>query len=337
MDRFMKGDERMNFTVERKAGVPIYVQIKEQIKNFIAEGLLQSGDKLPTERELAQSISTSRNTISQAYKELGREGVLCSLQGKGTFVAEGALAIDGHPSPEQESLRNKLIGVIDRAIDEAAEMGFGLDEFLAMVHVRTMAKKEMQSIIRVGFIECHQEQLEYFERKVDLGMNVQLMPILLDDFLKGSPKYIETISKLDVLTTSTTHLGEVESRLKDKKALGIALQLEADTIVRIAKLPPQAKISLICHTNNYSARVKQALAKVGLTHFEWEVYTGPLTEKNLDKIQTSSLILTCISRKAEVQKILQNKVEILEFSFLPDAGSLNMIRSAVKRVKDKRS
>ena len=67
---------------------PIYTQIMENIQNQIAAGILQAGDKLPSVREMAQTLSINPNTIQRAYRELELSGVIQTLPGKGCFVRE---------------------------------------------------------------------------------------------------------------------------------------------------------------------------------------------------------------------------------------------------------
>jgi GntR family transcriptional regulator len=66
---------------------PIYEQIKEKIKFLIIGGVLKDGDKIPSVRELAVSMTINPNTVQRAYKELENEGYIFSQQARGYFVA----------------------------------------------------------------------------------------------------------------------------------------------------------------------------------------------------------------------------------------------------------
>ncbi|AEE16107.1 GntR family transcriptional regulator [Treponema brennaborense] len=68
--------------------LPIYLQIMNDIKRQIFSGALAPGDKLPSVRELAESIKVNPNTIVRSYQELEREGVTETRRGTGTFVGE---------------------------------------------------------------------------------------------------------------------------------------------------------------------------------------------------------------------------------------------------------
>jgi GntR family transcriptional regulator len=78
-------------TVFRKpnpsSGVPIYVQIKEQIRHAIETGALSAGDQLPGIRGLAETLVINPNTVIKVYRELEQEGVLEIRHGLGAFIA----------------------------------------------------------------------------------------------------------------------------------------------------------------------------------------------------------------------------------------------------------
>lgn len=73
-------------TVDPRSGVPIYLQIIEQIKRSIALGVLQAGEQLPTVKQLAIDLTVNPNTVARAYRELEREQVIETAPGRGSFV-----------------------------------------------------------------------------------------------------------------------------------------------------------------------------------------------------------------------------------------------------------
>ena len=75
------------FRLSPASGVPIYVQLMEQIRHAIESCVLGPGDQLPAIRTLAQELVISPNTVVKAYTELDREGVIELRHGAGAFVA----------------------------------------------------------------------------------------------------------------------------------------------------------------------------------------------------------------------------------------------------------
>jgi GntR family transcriptional regulator len=79
-------------------GVPIYLQLVEQVKHAVETGALRAGDQLPSIRPLAEELVINVNTVAKAYRELEREGVVELRQGAGAFVAEAGRARHGEAS-----------------------------------------------------------------------------------------------------------------------------------------------------------------------------------------------------------------------------------------------
>lgn len=76
----------MQLIISNTSGIPIYQQIKEQIRDAILGGELQEGQMLPSLRQLAKELKISVLTITRAYTELEQEGYVTNMQGKGCFV-----------------------------------------------------------------------------------------------------------------------------------------------------------------------------------------------------------------------------------------------------------
>ena len=81
------------FTI-RPNGVPIQVQLREQILHAIGTGQLRPGDQLPTMRQVAVDLKINLNTVQRAFASLESDGVLVTIRGRGTFVSESPPALD---------------------------------------------------------------------------------------------------------------------------------------------------------------------------------------------------------------------------------------------------
>ena len=82
----------MLFRCNPSLGVPIYLQLMEQVKHAIETGALQPGDQLPGIRPLAEELVMNVNTVAKAYRELEHEGVIELRHGSGAFVSRNARA-----------------------------------------------------------------------------------------------------------------------------------------------------------------------------------------------------------------------------------------------------
>jgi GntR family transcriptional regulator len=117
----------MQIHIQAQGGVPIYLQVMQQVKYLVASGRLQPGDELPSIRTLAEQLIVNPNTIARAYRELETAGVVEKRRTAGTFVAEA-----GSPLARKERLR-LLRQRVDQLLVEAFQMGFELDEVLKLV------------------------------------------------------------------------------------------------------------------------------------------------------------------------------------------------------------
>jgi GntR family transcriptional regulator len=80
----------MLFRPNPSSGVPIYLQLMEQVKHAIETGALRPGDQLPGMRPLAEELVINPNTVAKAYRELEHEGVIELRHGAGAFVSGNA-------------------------------------------------------------------------------------------------------------------------------------------------------------------------------------------------------------------------------------------------------
>ena len=78
------------FTVDPRSGVPLYLQLIEQVKRAVALGTLAAGEQLPTVKSLAIDLTINPNTVARAYRDLEREGVIETSPGRGSFVRSGS-------------------------------------------------------------------------------------------------------------------------------------------------------------------------------------------------------------------------------------------------------
>ena len=80
------------FRANPGSGVPVYLQLIEQVKHAIDVGALRPGDQLPGIRRVAEELIINPNTVAKAYRDLEHEGVIDLRQGAGAFVADNGSA-----------------------------------------------------------------------------------------------------------------------------------------------------------------------------------------------------------------------------------------------------
>lgn len=113
---------RVQFSIQPSAPEPIYKQIADQLRRWVASGQVRSGEELPSVRALAQEHAINPMTVSKAYSQLEAEGMLERRRGMGMVVAEVRAA-----SPPAQRLV-LLRPALQAAAEQAAQLGLNLDE-----------------------------------------------------------------------------------------------------------------------------------------------------------------------------------------------------------------
>ncbi len=120
----------MFFQLNFKSGLPVYLQVVDQVKAAAASGALRPGEPLPPIRLLAEQLRINRNTVAKAYAELEGQGVIATVAGRGCFLSESN-------SPFRKEVRLKMLaGEIDAAIVQAHHLQVAEPEFLKLVQDR---------------------------------------------------------------------------------------------------------------------------------------------------------------------------------------------------------
>ncbi len=107
----------LHFQIDPHSGIPVYRQMMDQVKYYVASGTLLPGDQLPSIRELAQQLSVNPTTVAKTYSELEHEAVIEMRHGRGAFVAEATTRLSDR---EREKALRRLARQL--AI-EASQMG----------------------------------------------------------------------------------------------------------------------------------------------------------------------------------------------------------------------
>ena len=119
----------MNILIVASSKVPLFKQIKEQIKEQIFSGELKEGDALPSMRVLAKELKVSVITTKRAYEDLEQEGFVISAVGKGTFVA------GQQPQVLKEWQVRELENDLEKVVESSKRIGLTKEEFFELIDI----------------------------------------------------------------------------------------------------------------------------------------------------------------------------------------------------------
>ncbi|MHC3455734.1 GntR family transcriptional regulator [Streptomyces prasinus] len=119
----------IEFRIDRRSGVATYLQIGQQVKDALRLGLLNVGDRLPTAKEVVAATAVNPNTVLRAYQELGREGLVESRPGAGTFVCRSLAA---------------------PAMAENMPLRSGLDAWMAEARSAGLSREDVEALVKLA-------------------------------------------------------------------------------------------------------------------------------------------------------------------------------------------
>ncbi|MFX3650148.1 MAG: GntR family transcriptional regulator [Paenibacillus sp.] len=210
--------------------IPLYQQIQDYIRKFIASENMKPGDRIPTEKELMDQFNVSKITVVNALTGLANEKLIARVPGKGSFVAEGTDAADTafseSPAVKGDRSSTRMIGVIMPTIHDyfAIRLIEGIEQSLHQEGYRSMimlthgniekekaAIRELKALGTEGLLIFPVDEGNYNEEI--LGMKLSGFPFLLiDRYLPGvETHYIAADGRLGV-RLAVEHLWELGHR-----------------------------------------------------------------------------------------------------------------------------
>jgi GntR family transcriptional regulator len=115
----------MLFRVNQSSGIPLYIQLMDQVKHSIEMGALRAGEQLPTIRKVAEDLVMNPNTVARAYRELESKGIIEVKHGAGAFVSQSAAG--------PTKVLRKAQSVVQTAVERLASSGLTDEEIRRLV------------------------------------------------------------------------------------------------------------------------------------------------------------------------------------------------------------
>lgn len=127
----------MLFKPNPTSGIPIYVQLMEQIRHAVETGALRAGDQLPGIRKVAEELVINPNTVAKVYRELEHAGIIELHQGSGAFVAER------NENQKRMEVVRKAQPLIQSLLEKLDAMGLTEEETRRLVEAELTKKRDL--------------------------------------------------------------------------------------------------------------------------------------------------------------------------------------------------
>ena len=318
-----------NIKTEQNNGIPIYKQIGDCIQEAIKNGTLPAGYKLPTVRDLAEEICISTGTVKHAYEYLEQLGVIEMIQGKGSYVL-GA-------EENSFSRKDKAMHAMDELFSKLEKLGFTPREMEIYINLKLKGLEEKYDVVKIAALDCNPESLQIIERQISRIGYAETAVFGLSHLEEIADKLNE---EYDLVLTTSTHYGEVEPYIKNVKNLGMmALMPSARTIIRLAKIPDNWNVGVVCASDTFANVVRENSLEIG----DWAESMDSLLFgvdhklksylKNKDAIILPKGYESFASReeREHIRHFEQKGKTVVLYDYKIDKGSFMYVEALVKR------
>ena len=122
------------FDIDLQSRTPIYEQLYRRIIELAAKKQLNAGDKLPSVRDLAKQLGVNPNTVSKTFQLLERDGIICSVPGRGSFISDKNSGI----------IRESALENFRKAAQDAYSAGLDRSQMIAVIEEIDQGEEKKQ-------------------------------------------------------------------------------------------------------------------------------------------------------------------------------------------------
>jgi GntR family transcriptional regulator len=315
----------MQVRIELNGHLPVYVQLKEQLKFLILNGELEPGTKLPTIRQLAGYLGINRNTVQRAYQELERGGLVECRRGRGCLVVEDVGATAQSVSPE-------LLEVIDRAIQEASELGVRPDDLATFLYARAQQRPGQPITRRLVFVECQTAIAQAIAHTIQERLGVNVIPVLLEDLRQPTPEVEEQLRQAHVVATTFFHIQELRRMLAktSKEVVALAVKPHLENLIQIAGIPHGTPVGLVCLSQGCALELQRTLESAGIKGMDVTLGGVDDLDELGEMLPQQPVVIASDFVAEQVQPLLKPGQKLIALNYTAlDEGAISLLRSIV--------
>lgn len=323
-----------HFSIDRTNKVPIYLQLKDQIKYFVATGTLSACEQLPPVRALAERLSISFLTVRKAYKELESESLIEVKHGEGTFVA---ISPERKPKSSVEArtssngIHDELRRSLDNVISNYESSGISSDALADCVEELLESIRQRAKRPTVIFTECNQFQITEISALLRAELGIDVVAVLTDKLGDTLPGLVEKSRRIYVVTTGF-HVTQVRAAVGDLpiEVNVLITNLNPQTRRKLESIGEQGKFSFICRDRESTLMYKDLLkSDLGFSDIDMTSCTIYETKKVREALRSSDAVLASPPVFEAVRKLAPKDVSVYNLFERVDPMSLKVIKDRI--------
>lgn len=302
----------MKLQIDRELPVPLGLQVKGLIEYGIACGELSPGERLPSVRELAESLAVAPMTVALVYRGLREAGLIETSRGRGSFVAES-----GEPRRRPRTEIAEIQRRLDHLIDDAVAIGLTPADLTGMVQARLMQRRPRRparTVVMLGlFRDATRAYAAAIQSRLPDGTAVQ--PLTMDE-LRGDESARRRAAEAELVVTFPNRQREAAALLPDSRVIAIRFIPSEETRRALAGLDPLARLGIASRFADFLPIMKSGVQRFA-PHVR-QVAGAALGTPALDTVIDQSDVMVLSTGAESVLPRLRPGVRAIEYRHSPD-------------------
>lgn len=314
--------------------LPLYVQVKEQLRGRIVTGTLPQGGRLPPVRQLAATLGVNQNTALKALKDLQAEGYLTMRPGRGIYVTPQSEKGYG---PEKQAELSRLVGEF---VGTARSLGILTQDILSAVMSHCFHHDGTAPVLRGIFVECNQPTAQRYAADLQRHLDVQFEPVLLEDLQGNFEQFRAQVAAADLVVTTALHRPEVKAALDGRgeqpvNLYALSMGQMLDVAGHLAQLQPRKAVGLICMSPE-DVRVMERSLRQNLPRSAGVLRKAAMTDEAAvaTVLATVDALVLTSAVKEGLGSRLPPDLPLVEYHNRLDEAGVEMLRQVVENLRN---
>lgn len=299
---------RLEAAVDRSLAIPITVQLRGALEYGIATGEIPSGAQLPSVRAFAARLKVSPVTISNVYAALRSTGLIEGRVGSGSYVTDGASAVDGI----QDSHRVLQVQ-IDELVATAAEMGIGPTELAFRIASAKVSARRSMRILMLGIF---QEATDYYASVLrgHLPSRDEVIATTFDALAQAP------MPDVDVVATPKNMRAEAVAIYPDTPVVGMTFIPTEQTRIELARVAPDARVSIVSYFPEFLTLMRAGIMRFAphVSNAEAAVWNDP----DIDAVLSRCDVMVHATGADALRQRLKSGQTAIEYRHTPDPHAI---------------